>query len=192
MIDSKDPRARGEQESETLLITDQASSWLSYLLDGGAVRALSPHPTILTLEMNSDGGVHYHRPVHLGFGYSYALPIIVAGLIAQPGDMLVVENPEAHLHPLAQSRVGEFLTKVSMANVQVFVESHSEHILNAFRLAVKSEHVEDSNLRVLYFRNDPVDPVLLVPVEKDGRILMWPSGFFDQRTRDFSLLFGDE
>lgn len=184
----EDQRAR--EESETSLLTDQASAWLSYIFDGGKVVVTAPHSTILTLEMNADGSARYHRPVNVGFGYSYSLPIIVAGLIAQPGEILVVENPEAHLHPLAQSRLGEFLATVSRAGVQVFVESHSEHILNAFRLAVKERWIDPELLSVLYFRRHESEPILRVVVEADGCVPHWPDGFFDQRTHDFFLLFG--
>lgn len=184
-----DARARGD--SETLLVSDQASAWLSYIFDGGKVRVTAPHTTILTLEMNAEGSAHYHRPVNVGFGYSYVLPMLVAGLVARPGEILMVENPEAHLHPLAQSRMGEFLATVSRAGVQVFVESHSEHILNAFRLAVKESWIEDEALSVLYFRRHEIDPILRVAVDADGRIEDWPKDFFDQRTREFLRLFGE-
>jgi predicted ATPase len=117
--------------------------------------------------------------------------ILVAGLVARPGEILIVENPEAHLHPLAQSRMGEFLARVSQAGVQVFVESHSEHILNAFRLAVKDKWIENEALSVLYFRRHEVDPILRIMVDSDGRIEDWPKDFFDQRTREFLKLFGE-
>lgn len=185
-----DPRTR--EEAATLLIDDQASAWLFHTFDGGAVRVDAPQNIVLSLEMNADGSAHYYRAVNLGFGYSYALPILVAGLMARPGEFLVVENPEAHLHPLAQSRIGEFLATVSATGVQVFVESHSEHVLNAFRLAVREGRVLPEALRVLYFRRDDLDPVIAIQVQPDGRIAAWPEGFFDQRLRDFSRLFSDE
>ena len=94
-------------------------------------------------------------------------------------------------HPLAQSRLGEFLAAVSRAGFQLFVESHSEHILNAFRLAVKEGRIEPDALNVLYFRRDDIDPIVRVAVEPDGRIHDWPKDFFDQRTQDFLRLFGE-
>ena len=76
---------------------DHASAWLSHVFDGGKVRVVAPHSTIFALEMNADGSAQYHRAVNVGFGYSYVLPIIVAGLLASPGEILICENPEAHL-----------------------------------------------------------------------------------------------
>lgn len=185
-------QALQREDAATQTVVDQASAWLSFIFDGGALRVTAPSPSvpILALEMNADGTAHYVRPVNLGFGYSYALPILVAGLIARPGDILIVENPEAHLHPLAQSRLGEFLSRVSTLGVQVFVESHSEHILNAFRLALREGHLASDDLVVLFFRRDVQDPVLRVSVGSNGHIVDWPSGFFDQRTQDFVRLFG--
>jgi predicted ATPase len=179
------------EEAPTQTIEDQTGAWLSYVFDGGKVRVAAPHSTILTLEMNSDGSPNYYRAVNLGFGYSYALPILVAALVARPGDILVVENPEAHLHPLAQSRIGELLARVSTTGVQVFVESHSEHLLNAFRMALRDLPLQPESLSVLYFRRDTTNPLLRVSVEGDGRIPHWPDGFFDQRARDFLRLFGE-
>lgn len=172
-------------------VPEQASAWLSYIFDGGAVRVGAESGVVLTVEMNADGSARYFRAVHLGFGYSYVLPILVASLVAPPGSILIVENPEAHLHPFAQSRMGEFLALVAQSGVQVFVESHSEHVLNAFRLAVREQHLATEDLAVLYFRRDAQEPVLRVAVEADGRITDWPDGFFDQRTRDFLRLFGE-
>jgi predicted ATPase len=166
---------------------DQASAWLGYVFDGGTLKEGPASESVLTLLMNSDG---YVRPVHMGFGFSYVLPILVAGLVAEMGSMLIVENPEAHLHPLAQSRLGEFLAQVAATGVQVFVESHSEHILNAFRLAVRSGVLAADALSVLYFRGADVDPVLRIPVDERGGIAAWPEGFFDQRLHDFARLFG--
>lgn len=181
---------RYREESDSYLISEQVNAWLAYIFDGGKVKVTAPHSTILTLEMNSDGSAHYHRPANVGFGYSYALPILVAGLVAKPGEILIVENPEAHLHPLAQSRLSEFLATVASAGVQVFVESHSEHTLNAFRLAVKEKQIGDDDLSVLYFLRDAVDPIQLIEVDADGKIKNWPDGFFDQRSKDFFKLFG--
>ena len=78
------------------------------------------------------------RPPNTGFGLSYILGVIVAGLVASPETILIVENPEAHLHPKAQSCIGEFLARVAAGGSQVFVETHSEHVLNGMRRMVKS------------------------------------------------------
>jgi predicted ATPase len=126
----------------------------------------------------------------VGFGYSYILPIVVSGLIAKEGEILIVENPEAHLHPKAQSRLAKFLAKVSSCGVQVFIESHSDHILNALRIAVLDDIITHEDLSILYFQQNPEQPVVQIPVQPNGGIEEWPEGFFDQMDKDFARLFG--
>ena len=76
----------------------------------------------------------------MGFGLSYSLPVVVAGLVAPQRDaLLIVENPEAHLHPAGQSRMGTFLATVAATGVQVLAEAHSDHVLNGIRRAI-GEH----------------------------------------------------
>jgi predicted ATPase len=176
-------------ENEARTVADQATAWLSYIFDGAMVRVGAPYATILTLEFNADRSAHYVRPINVGFGFSYILPILVAGLLAKSSERVVVENPEAHLHPMAQARLGEFLATVASTGVQVFVESHSEHLFNAFRLAVRDKKLTGSQLSVLYFTDGP-PPILKIDVQDNGAVEFWPEGFFDQRLQDFARLFG--
>jgi predicted ATPase len=131
-----------------------------------------------------------YKPINVGFGYSYALPIIVSGLIAQPGDILIVENPEAHLHPYAQSQLVKFLARVSAGGVQVFVETHSDHILNGVRLAVVDKILAPQNTNILFFATGETVSITQIPIDEEGRIENWPERFFDQLDKDFERLFG--
>lgn len=90
-----------------------------------------------------------HRPTNVGFGLSYVLPIVVSVLCIssdamermRPKDtflpVLLIENPEAHLHPRGQTMMGRFLAYAATCGVQCIVETHSEHVLNGIRLAIK-------------------------------------------------------
>ena len=62
-------------------------------------------------------------PPNTGFGFTYALPIVLDGLMAPAGSMMIVENPEAHLHPRAQSNMGYFLGRMAAAGVRIIVET---------------------------------------------------------------------
>ena len=77
------------------------------------------------------------RPVNVGFGLTYSLPIFTALLGANENDLIIIENPEAHLHPKGQVAIGMFIAKAASAGIQVVVETHSDHVLNGIRLAVK-------------------------------------------------------
>ena len=86
-----------------------------------------------------------YRPTNVGFGITYALPIVVSVLSARPGSLVIIENPEAHLHPRGQVKMGELLCQASAAGIQILIETHSDHVLNGIRLAVhgrKADSVE--------------------------------------------------
>ncbi|MEU9340469.1 DUF3696 domain-containing protein [Streptomyces sp. NPDC048278] len=126
------------------------------------------------------------RPANTGFGVSYALPVIVAGLLTEPGDLLIVENPEAHLHPAGQSRLGRFLAQVAGSGVQVLVETHSDHVLNGARLAVAQDRsLAAKDMLVHYFDHDRSLPIA---IDDRGELSHWPSGFFDQIETDLGRL----
>ncbi len=176
---------------ETFTVLDQTTAWLSEIFDGGKINIKPLEANIVLMELSSEDSLSLYKPVNVGFGYSYALPIIVSGLVAQSGEMLIVENPEAHLHPYAQSQITKFLAKVSTCGVQVFIESHSEHILNGLRIAVLDEIISTDDLNILYFDRDTNNLIIkTIPVHDDGSIEDWPSGFFDQTDKDFERLFG--
>ncbi|WP_164708190.1 AAA family ATPase, partial [Pseudomonas viridiflava] len=81
------------------------------------------------------------RPVNTGFGISYVIPIIVAMLCTTEGGYLLVENPEVHLHPAAQSILAELLTMAATCGIQVILETHSDHIINGIRAHVKENEI---------------------------------------------------
>lgn len=129
------------------------------------------------------------NPTNVGYGYSYVLPVIVAGLLSKKGDVFIVENPEAHLHPQAQSVLGKFLAWITeYSGVQVFVETHSEHIVNSFRVLVKQEVIDSENLNIIFFDQEYKDWAVNIPVGKNGEIQKWPVRFFDQEEKDLDIL----
>ncbi|MGQ0777475.1 MAG: DUF3696 domain-containing protein [Pseudonocardiales bacterium] len=129
------------------------------------------------------------RPANMGFGFSYALPVIVAGLLAPEGGLLLVENPEAHLHPAGQSRLGRFLARVAGSGVQVVIETHSDHTVNGVRLAVAEEQTIDSRDVIVHFfgKADHGLPIS-IDLTEHGRLSAWPEGFFDQIETDLGRL----
>jgi predicted ATPase len=126
------------------------------------------------------------RPPNMGFGVSYALPIIVAGVLTKPGALLVVENPEAHLHPAGQSRMGRFLGRVAGSGAQVIVETHSDHVINGIRLAAVEDLTVATDAVVVHFFGEAY-PVTIEMTEKGG-MTEWPPGFFDQLDDDLGRL----
>jgi len=172
-------------------IIQQTMEWLGYILEGAKIDILGKdtESSILYMLINNKQNSYAYKPVNVGFGYSYILPLIITGLIAKPGEIVMIENPEAHLHPRAQSRIAEFFALVASCGVQVFIESHSEHILNGFRVsALKPDIPILHDQFVIHYFNENFESEKLLFNEK-GKIENWPSGFFDQEEIDLANIF---
>jgi len=172
----------------------QADAWLGEICPGVRVQAAEieladlvrlsfqfTRPKQLTSEPR--------RPTHVGFGLAYVLPIVVACLTAQPNSLLLLENPEAHLHPQGQSAMARLTCAAAAAGAQVVVETHSDHILNGVRLAVKREILPAEGVVLHYFdRQDHGVQITSPAIGPDGMLSQWPPGFFDEWDRSLDQL----
>ena len=139
------------------------------------------------------GAADFSRPPNIGFGVSIALPVIVAGLLARPSDVLIIESPEAHLHPSAQSTMGEFLASVAAGGTQVFVETHSDHIVNGVRITLRNEVLNAEDTRFFAFSRGSdfgSHRVVEVAVNQSAEFLSSPENFFDQADKDLRMIYG--
>lgn len=130
-----------------------------------------------------------YRSTNVGFGITYVLPIIVTLLTAKAGDIILMENPEAHIHPRGQRMLGEMIALASASGAQIILETHSDHILNGIRLAVKKKAIPCTNVNLYYFylelssENSEkmyTHQVKTPLIDEDGMISEWPDGFFDE------------
>jgi len=124
-----------------------------------------------------------YTPLNVGFGITYVLPIIVAILKARPDDLLIIENPETHLHPSAQSQVAELCAIASANGVQIIVETHSDHFLNGIRVATKKNILKAEDSQIYFFRKDKNEletKIDKLNIDSEGRVDNWPKGFFDE------------
>ncbi len=127
-------------------------------------------------------------PTATGFGITYVLPIIVQSLVSLlfPNTVLIVENPEAHLHPYSQSQLGHFLAKIASYGTQVIIETHSEHIINGCRLELAK--LKNNDIASIIFFNRDLETFechhTLISIDQSGELSSWPAGFFDQSERD--------
>jgi predicted ATPase len=107
--------------------------------------------------------------------------------------VLIVDSPEAHLHPRGQSRIGCFLAQAAACG-QILIETHSDHVLNGIRLAVRDGLIAPADVAIYFFECNVPDEtrskVLRLLVDKDGNLDLWPTGFFDQSERDLARLAG--
>jgi len=139
------------------------------------------------------GEPEFFRPANVGFGVSIAFPIVLMGLLADLETSIFVENPEAHLHPSAQSLLGEFLARVAASGTQVFVETHSDHVVNGMRVAFKNGLIASEHLRFFAFTKAAEfgsHRISTVTLDDAGDFKGRPESFFDQADKDLSLIYG--
>ncbi len=146
----------------------------------------------VTLGLRTTDATRFHRPANTGFGLTQVLPIVVAALSASKGDIILIENPEVHLHPAGQTLMGQFMAEIASAGIQVILETHSDHVLNGVRRAVKDDALPADQVGIHFFRpRSEEHPQVLSPTLDDsGNIDDWPEGFFDQFDKDSSYFAG--
>ena len=151
-----------------------------------------PQANAVTLGLRTSDDTDFHRPIHAGFGLTQILPIVIAALSSTQEDILLIENPEVHLHPAGQALMGQFLGDVARAGVQVIVETHSDHVFNGIRRSVKAGRLAAEQVAIHFFRPRSTEAaqVLSPLLDSSGNIDTWPDGFFDQFDKDMNYFAG--
>ena len=189
------PNERIKSSSErNMLLLKTLEDWMSFIFGPLQIRADSngPHapPSILIREQNRTA--EWVVATNIGFGISYCLPIVIAGLLTTQDGVLIVDSPEAHLHPAAQTALGQFLAQIAASGCTVVIETHSDHMVDGVRLAVVSKEWDLSyeDCRFLSFArsDDGVVSPQPISIGEDGKLSSWPVGFFDQQTKNLKQL----
>jgi len=124
----------------------------------------------------------------IGFGASQVIPVLKGCLVRSYGP-LVIEQPEIHLHPKAQSQIADLICESSNFR-QIFVETHSEHMINRARIKIMEGKLKPEDITILYIdKTARGSKVTQIGVTKDGDFTQpWPEGFFDERYQDSMTL----
>lgn len=200
---------KGEEVLEKLLypgttidsLQYQVSAWMNEISPGTIVKAekiKGVDAIKLSYEFkNSNGPTDDVTPTNVGFGITYVLPIIVALLSAKAGDILLIENPESHIHPQGQSAIGRLIGLAAQQGIQIFVESHSDHILNGICLAMHSGQLKKESAKFYFMHrtnNEIQTTKYEVFVNQNGRVddkglrEAGVNGFFDQINKDIEAI----
>ena len=185
-----------KDEDVDYTLKGQVEKWL---------RRLSPNINIyiepsqedfrLKYKFNREGAVMTEdiSALNTGFGITYVLPILVSILSAGRDALIIIENPEAHLHPRGQAILMELITLAVSHGVQVIVETHSDHIINGGLVALKKGVFSKEMLSAYYFERDETKHTALahqLEISETGKIRRPPKGFFDQIDIDLRTLTG--
>lgn len=170
---------------ESLTLLEAVNVWMGRIASTvQVVPRWDPNMNIATLSYRFVVGqeVTEHSPVNVGFGLTYALPVVLSILKAEPGSILIIENPEAHLHPAAQVMIGRMCAIAAESGVQLVVETHSDHFVNGVRVAVKEGVVAKDNVSFFFVEHDSLGRAQIQQpkISETGRLDFWPEGFFDE------------
>ena len=130
----------------------------------------------------------------VGFGVSQVLPVLVECFYAPPGSTILMEQPEIHLHPSAQSALADVMIDVINSrengadrNIQLIIETHSERFLRRLQRRIAENIVSQEKVSD-YFANITKTPATLDPLQIDifGNIKNWPENFFGDEMGDIT------
>jgi predicted ATPase len=149
------------------------------MIDSFRVEEIAPGSNIWKAYVRTRPGASEVQLTDVGFGVSQVLPVITLLQYVPEGSTVVLEQPEIHLHPLAQAALADVIIQAAThRKVQVILESHSEHLLLRLQRRIAEQTVSAEDVK-LYFCDAPRGVSTLTPLELDlfGNIRNWPDKF---------------
>lgn len=135
---------------------------------------------------DENGYTNEYKPINVGFGITYALPVVVALLTTNSDKITIIENPESHVHPKGQAKIGELIALSTANNCQIFVETHSDHILNGIRVAIRENKLPHSKAAIYYFdrtsngKSEHESTIATIHIDRNGELSEYPKGLLDE------------
>jgi predicted ATPase len=182
---ASDASRRGSQSKDLI---DQISKWFAYtgIAKGLSVESLTARHFEICL-LSNDGTKH--NICDVGFGCSQVLPVLTAGLHlfsdsnhSSASKMLVVQEPEIHLHPNAQAAMGSFFVDLARRNGQIFVETHSDNLVLRVARHVALGEISPDDVAIFFVSDESENRVTEIGLTEVGTFdPPWPGGFFPQR-----------
>ena len=184
---SKDAVTGKEIVNKTLI--NQINLWMGEISPNVNVRTTSISSDYVLLEyvykQPNFGNTNRYKPENVGFGITYGLPVVVSLLAAREGELIIIENPESHIHPRGQAELGKLIAKVAKNGVQVIVETHSDHILNGIRVAVKEDEIDKEKAVLFYFEriieaDEQYSKITNIEINSRGELSSYPLNMLDE------------
>lgn len=176
-----------DNKSKTL--EHQVNFWLNKILNATINLENITSGNIITANysLNSNKKV---RPYHIGAGISYVIGILILCLVIEKGKTIILENPEIHLHPKAQSELSSFLCFIAKSGVQLIIETHSDHIFNGVRKEVHKNRISKDDVSINFFELDEsgLSHNHVVELNDNGRVINVKDNLFDQFDNDLDEL----
>jgi predicted ATPase len=170
-------------------LSNQVNSWLSEISPGVQFNPNEiPNFNQVLLNFNfklKHGNTGTFKPINVGFGISFVIPVITALLLSEKGRIIILENPESHIHPKGQAMLGKLMALAASNGAQLFVETHSDHILNGIRVAVKEGSINKEHVNISFFdkvttENEQYTRTTNIKIDKNGELSEYPEDFMDE------------
>ena len=173
-------------KGESPFLSRQVNYWLNQILETEiATEEISETNQIKASFRNGNAFV---RPKNIGSGISYLASILIICLSAKKEQIIIIENPEIHLHPKAQAKLGEFLAFVASKGIQIIIETHNDHLINRFRYEVYKGYL-DSNQIIIHYKEKDI-PFEQIEIGENGKFIdkngenSFPQGFYDATLKE--------
>lgn len=176
------------KDKSSLTFSGQLNYWLKKLMGYGISAQLDGSEYKVRYIGVGNKEIHPH---HVGTGVSFVTGVLIAGLAScNGGKLLIVENPEIHLHPSAQADILDFLAMVAKAGSQVMIETHSDHLFNGVRRLLHINAITEQSVRVFNFRraDNGTSVISDITLNKYGGIANDEPGLFDQFDKDIEVI----
>ena len=180
---------RRHPNTETPYLIDHVNAWLNEILPGVELTAYeNTSMQTCQVKIRNSRSMDFVESTNIGFGISYALPIIVQGLVAEKERYFIVENPEAHLHPSAQTGMGKFIGMLADKGLHVIIETHSDHLLDGIQIYAATHPLLKDNLVIYNFGLDEDRKISVksITLDDDFDYTEWPDGFMDQTNKNYT------
>lgn len=164
------------------------------LIEEFKVNPISEQRQEYEVKVRTKGSIDWVDLPDVGFGISQVLPVLVQCFYAPQGSIILMEQPEIHLHPNAQSALADVMIDVinsrengEARNIQLIIETHSEHFLRRLQRRIAEDIVPQEKVSA-YFANITKTPATLEPLQLDifGNIQNWPENFFGDEMGDIT------
>ena len=171
-------------------IEEQIPRWLERLdlIDSYRLNPISASEKDYEFLVRKYKGGPEVRLTDVGFGVSQVLPVLILCYYVPEGSILILEQPEAHLHPKVQSELADlFIEVVKNRQLQIVLESHSEHLLIRLMRRIAEEQISADDT-AFYFceMNEGVSEIEKLNVDDYGNITNWPQNFFGDEMGDLA------
>lgn len=183
----KDTTTNVDIVNKTLI--NQINLWMGEISPGVNIRTTSISSEFVLLEyvfkQPNFGNTNRFKPENVGFGITYGLPVVTALLSSKPGQLIIIENPESHIHPRGQAELGKLIAKTAMNDVQIIIETHSDHILNGIRVAVKENNISKDRVAIFYYdkvveASEQYSVVTDISIDINGELNEYPKNMLDE------------